>query len=170
MFWFYLLTIIAPPNVSFSELSFIPSAEPRYTEPPELILFFNVYITPPTNVTCQVDNFPVNISVLSREVILGVYNPLNYALLSPVTNVTVTLRTRQAGSYQCTVSVFRASGDSLPYVQTPPINVLCQGALQNELAGMNINKKFFVPVTGTPIGLSTKRTIETVALLDCPHQ
>ena len=49
----------------------------------------------------------MDVAVLSREVTAGEYLPPSTA--SPVTNVTVTLRTRQAGNYQCTVSVFRAS-------------------------------------------------------------
>ena len=49
----------------------------------------------------------MDVADLSREVTAREYVPTNTAL--PVTNVTVTLRTRQAGDYQCTVSVFRAS-------------------------------------------------------------
>ena len=88
------------------EIPFIPSTKPRDNDPPEFILSFNVSVVPPTYVTCQVDNTPVDIAVLSREVTVGEYLPFSTA--SPVTNVNVTLRTRQAGNYQCTVSVFRA--------------------------------------------------------------
>ena len=49
----------------------------------------------------------MDVAVLSREVTAGEYLPPSST--SPVTNVTVTLRTRQSGNYQCTVSVFRAS-------------------------------------------------------------
>ena len=65
----------------------------------------------------------MDIAVLSREVTAGlyIYGPSSTAL--PVTNVNVTLRTRQAGNYQCTVSVFRASGNNLTDVTTSPINI-----------------------------------------------
>ena len=68
-------------------------------------------VAPPTYVTCQVGITPVDVAVLSREVTAGEYLPPSTA--SPVTDVTVTLRTRQAGDYQCTVSVFRSSGSNL---------------------------------------------------------
>ena len=99
----------------------IPSTKPRDTDPPELILSFNVSVAPPTYVTCQVDSTPVDVAVLSREVIAGEYLPPSTT--SPVTNVTVTLRTRQAGNYQCTVSVFRASGSNLTNTSALPINI-----------------------------------------------
>ena len=89
------------------EVSFIPSTKPIDTDPPELILSFNVRVAPPTYVTCQVDSTPMDVTVLSHEVTAGLYSPPKTT--SPVTNVTVTLGTRQAGDYQCPVSVFRAS-------------------------------------------------------------
>ena len=66
----------------------------------------------------------MDVAVLSREVTAGEYN-LPFA--SPVTNVTVTLITRQDGNYQCTVSVFRASmtdiTDALTNATTSPISI-----------------------------------------------
>ena len=64
-------------------------------------------VAPPTYVTCQVDGTPVDVVDVFREVTAGLYDSSSTA--SPVTNVTVTLRTRQAGNYRCTVSVYRAS-------------------------------------------------------------
>ena len=64
-------------------------------------------VAPPTFVTCQVDGTPLDVVDLSREVTAGKYNP--FITTSPATDVNVTLRTRQAGNYQCNVSVFRAS-------------------------------------------------------------
>ena len=109
------------PNRLVSEVSFIPSTKPSDTDPAEFILSFNVSVAPPTYVTCQVDSTPVDVAVLSREVTVGEYLPPSTA--SPVTNVNVTLRTRQAGNYQCTVSVFRASGSALNDTTTSPISV-----------------------------------------------
>ena len=103
-------------------VAFIPSTNPRDTDPPELILSFNVMVAPPTYVTCQVGNTPVDVAALSREVTAGEYLPSSTA--SPVTNVTVTLRTRQAGNYTCTVSVFRASGYNLIDAAASSISIL----------------------------------------------
>ena len=111
----------ANPNPAVTEIAFIPSTKPKNNDPPEVILSFNVSVAPPTYVTCQVDSTPVDVAVLSREVTAGEYLPPNTA--SPVTNVNVTLRTRQAGNYQCTVSVFRANGDNLTNATTSPINI-----------------------------------------------
>ena len=102
-------------------LLYIPSTKPRDTDPPELLLSFNVMVAPPTYVTCQVGSTPVDVAVLSREVTAGLYDPPSTA--SPVTNVNVTLTTRQAGNYRCTVTVFRASGDNLNDTITPPISI-----------------------------------------------
>ena len=111
----------ATPNPLVSEVSFIPSTKPRDTDPAEFILSFNVSVAPPTYVTCQVDSTPMDVAVLSREVTVGEYLPPSTA--SPVTNVNVTLRKRQAGNYQCTVFIFRASGKALNIATTSPITV-----------------------------------------------
>ena len=111
----------AVPNLVVSEISFIPSTKPRDNNPPEVILSFSVMVAPPTHITCQVGSTPVGVAVLSRQVTAGEYQPPSTA--SPVTNVNVTLRTRQAGNYQCTVSVFRASGSNLIDDTTSPITI-----------------------------------------------
>ena len=113
----------ATPNPALSEVSFIPSTNRRDADSPEITLSFNVSIAPPTYVTCQVDSTTVDIAVLSREVIAGEYLPTYLCSASPVTNVTVALRTRQAGSYRCTVLVFRASGNDLTNATTSPISI-----------------------------------------------
>ena len=114
-------TDTATPNPVVTGLSYIPSTMPRDTDPPELILSFSVTVAPPTNVTCQVGSTPVDVAVLSREVTAGEYQPSSNTL--PVTNVNVTLRTRQAGNYQCTVSVYRASMDALTDATALPIAI-----------------------------------------------
>ena len=114
-------TCTAVPNTVVTGLSHIPSTKPKDTDPPELILSFNVSVAPPTYVTCQVGSTPVDVAVVSREVTAGLYSPPSTA--SPVTNVNVTLRTRQAGNYQCTVSVFRASGNNLTDATTSSISI-----------------------------------------------
>ena len=117
----YSLQHTAIPNPVLSEVSFIPSTNPRDKDPPELILSFSVHLAPPTYVTCQVDSTPVNVAILSREVTAG--EILKSSTSSPVTNVNVTMRTRQAGNYECTVSVFRASGSDLTDATTSQISV-----------------------------------------------
>ena len=117
----YSLQLTAIPNPVVKEITFNPSTKPRDTDPPEIILSFNVSVVPPTYVTCQVDSTTVDVADLSREVIAGEYLPPSTA--SPVTCVAVTLRTRQAGNYTCTVSVFRASGNNLTNATTGPINI-----------------------------------------------
>ena len=116
---------IDTPNPIVTNLTFIPSTKSRDSDPAELILSFNVMVAPPTYVTCQVDDTPVDVADLSREVTSTLYLPSNTT--SPVTSVTVTLKTRQAGGYQCTVSVFRASmtcsTNALNDAITSPINI-----------------------------------------------
>ena len=102
-----MFTSTAIPNPVVTGLSYIPSTLPRNTNPPEFILSFSVMVAPPTNVTCRVGTTPVDVAVLSRGVTTGLYDPTSTS--SPVTNVNVTLRTRQDGNYRCTVSVYRAS-------------------------------------------------------------
>ena len=120
-----MVTATAIPNPVVTEISFIPSTMPRDTDPPELILSFNVSVAPPTYVTCQVGSTPVDVAVLSRKTIATEYLPPSTA--SPVTNVTLTLRTRQAGNYHCNVSVYRANIVATNPVTSPetlPITIL----------------------------------------------
>ena len=76
----------------------------------------------------------MDIAVLSREVTAGEYQPSDNKL--PVTNVNVTLRTRQAGNYQCTVSVFRASGNYVTDTATSLISISGRITL-NKLVNIN---------------------------------
>ena len=94
------------PIIGFAPVFNLPS-QSRDTDPPEFTLSFSVIRAPPTYVICQVGSTPVDVAVLSREVTSGEYLPPSTA--SPVTNVIVSLRTRQAGNYQCIVFVIRAS-------------------------------------------------------------
>lgn len=94
----------------------LPSQQ-RSSNPPEFTLSFSVIIAPPTYVKCHAGSLPVEIVSISRQVTDGVYVP-ELTASSPVTLVSVTLRTRQAGDYQCTISVFRASGANLSVATT----------------------------------------------------
>ena len=114
-------TPIAVPNPILTNVSFISSNKPRYTHPPDITLTFNVLRAPPTSIECNVSSTPVDVAVLSREVTAGEYQPPSTKL--PVTNVTVTMKTRQVGDYQCTVSVFRVNKDPLDNVTTSPITI-----------------------------------------------
>ena len=70
----------------------------RDTDPPVFTLTFVVDRRPPTNVTCTIDGVMFNIlnDDLSREV-LASEDPISVQVI-------VTVRMRQGGSYQCTVS------------------------------------------------------------------
>ena len=133
----------AVPNPVVTELSYVPSTKPRDNDPPEVILSFSVMVAPPTYVTCQVGSNPLDVAPLTREVTAGLYSPPSTA--SPVTNVTVTLRTRQAGNYQCIVSVFRASGDNLTNTTTSPISISGRIALTKlvNVNGIKLPHLFF---------------------------
>ena len=121
----------ARPNPVVMTVTFIQLTKPRDTDPPEFIMFFNVSVAPPTYVTCQVSGTAVEVADLSREVSARLYLPPSTA--APVTTVTVTLRTRQAGNYQCIVSVFRASGSNLNDTTTAPIHISGWITLANAL-------------------------------------
>ena len=100
------ITAVPNPIIESPPVFNLPS-QSRDTDPPYFTLSFNIMVAPPTYVTCQADGISVGVADVSREVTAGEYLPPSTT--SPVTNVSVTLRTRQAGNYQCTVSVFRAS-------------------------------------------------------------
>ena len=78
----------------------------RYIDPPVFNLRFNVTNGPPTNVTCTGPNsFSINQTSddLSREVVKD-----GTAML-----VTVTVRMREGGNYQCTVSNARVDDGNI---------------------------------------------------------
>ena len=107
----HIVTIILPTTATpypfrASAAMFNLPVQSRDTDPPEFTLRFSVTVVPPTYFTCQVNGTYRYVDVF-REVTAGLYNSSSNA--SPVTNVTLTVRTRQAGYYQCTVEVFRAS-------------------------------------------------------------
>ena len=72
------------------------------TNPPVFTLSFNVSDGPPTDVTCTdgTNSLTIDSSDLSRVIVNGPQS---------VTQVTVTVRMRQAGIYQCTVSNARVT-------------------------------------------------------------
>ena len=78
----------------------------REANPPVFTLIFNVSDGPPTDVTCTYGSNPFIIASgdLSRVVVNG---------SESVTQVTVTVRMRQAGTYQCTVSNARVVNDTI---------------------------------------------------------
>ena len=78
----------------------------RDADPPVFTLSFNVSDGPPTDVTCTDGTNPLTIdsSDLSRVI---VNRPQS------VTQVTVTVRMRQAGIYQCTVSNARVANGTI---------------------------------------------------------
>ena len=89
------LHFIAGPEAGNMSLSLIST--PRYVDPPVFNLRFVVTNGPPTDVTCTGPNsFSINQTSddLSREVVND----------GTATLVTVTVRMREEGNYQCTVS------------------------------------------------------------------
>ena len=85
----------------------------RDANPPVFTLTFNVSDGPPTDVNCTDGSNPFTIASgdLSRVVVNGT---------GSITQVTVTVRMRQAGTYQCTVSNARVTNGPIPG-QTGPI-------------------------------------------------
>ena len=78
----------------------------RDANPPIFTLSFNVSDGPPTDVTCTDGTNPLTItsSDLSRMIVNGP---------EFVTQVTVTVRMRHAGTYQCTVSNDRVTDGTI---------------------------------------------------------
>ena len=66
----------------------------RLATPPVFSLSFNVSDGPPTTVNCTVNGNEIS-TELSRVIVNGT---------GSITRVTVTVRLREAGNYQCTVS------------------------------------------------------------------
>ena len=79
----------------------------RDAKPPVFTLTFNVSDGPPTDVSCTDGSNPFTITSgdLSRVIVNGTES---------VTQVTVTVRMRQAGTYQCTVSNARVTNGPIP--------------------------------------------------------
>ena len=79
----------------------------RDAVPPVFTLTFNVSNGSPTNVSCTIgsNKFTIASGDLSRVVVNGP---------GFVTQVTVTVRMRQAGTYQCTVSNARVTNGPIP--------------------------------------------------------
>ena len=81
----------------------------RDANPPVFTFTFNVSNGPPTDVTCTDGSNPFTIAGgdLSRVIVNGT---------GSVTQVTVTVRMRQAGTYQCTVSNARVDAGTIDSV------------------------------------------------------
>ena len=98
------LHFIAGPKAGDMSLSLIST--PRYVDPLEFNLSFNVTNGPPTDVTCTGPNsFSIDETSddLSREVVN----------VGTGTLVTVTVRMREGGNYQCTVSNARVDAGEI---------------------------------------------------------
>ena len=75
----------------------------RLASPPVFSLSFNVSEGPPTTVSCTVGGTGIS-TELSRVIVDGT---------GSITRVTVTVRLREAGSYQCTVFNSRVAAGTL---------------------------------------------------------
>ena len=91
---------------SLRQINFTLVSTSRDADPPVFTLTFVVDRRPPTDVTCTVDSVMFNIpdDDLSREV-LASEDPISVQVI-------VTVRMRQGGSYQCTVSNNAPNGNS----------------------------------------------------------
>ena len=88
----------ADTNMQFSLLS-----TSRLATPPVFSLSFNVSNGPPTSVSCTVNGNGIS-TELSRVIVNGT---------GSITRVTVTVRLREAGNYQCTVSNERVTAGTI---------------------------------------------------------
>ena len=90
---YYLLLFLAGPkceeDMHFSLIS------TRIATPSVFILTFNVSDGPPTTISCSVGDSMLPVRHLFREIINGA---------GFITQVTVTVESRQAGDYECTVT------------------------------------------------------------------
>ena len=84
----------------------------RDTDPPVFTLTFISSFGPPSVVTCTLNNIALNTSLytVSREVTRPQYTSSSEP---DMTRVTVTMRTRQSGTYRCSVTVM-GRNDSVP--------------------------------------------------------
>ena len=109
---FYNHPIIAGPKCEkYMRFSLIST---RIATPLVFTLTFNVSDGPPTNVSCSVGDsmLPVR-HFISREIINGT---------GFITQVTVTVESRQAGDYKCTVSNERVIIHTINQVTAPSSN------------------------------------------------
>ena len=97
-------------NLEFSLLS------TRDANPPVFTLYFNVTNTPPTTVTCSVNDNTFNITENDLNRVPDISTD------SIRVGVTVTIRRREAGEYSCTVRT-DSSIKSFPTTTTPGINI-----------------------------------------------
>ena len=77
----------------------------RDADPPQFTLSFNVSNAPATTVNCSVNDEPIENMGVSRDILDGEPPTL--------TEVTVTIRQRSAGVYNCTVSNARVEDDTI---------------------------------------------------------
>ena len=98
------LHFIAGPEAGNMSLSLIST--PRYVDPPVFNLSFNVTNGPPTDVTCTGPN-AFSITQTSDDLSREIVNDGTAAM------VTVTVRMREGGNYQCTVSNARVEDDGI---------------------------------------------------------
>ena len=81
----------------------------RLSTPPVFSLSFNVSDGPPTTVSCSVNGNGIS-TELSRVIVNGP---------GSVTRVTVTVRLRETGNYQCNVSNDRVTNDPINGSSSP---------------------------------------------------
>ena len=94
-------------SVLSQALEFVPPSQPRDTDPPVYSLTFIVDDIPPTYITCLKDGANMNDSDITREIINSLYMTTGKSVS---VRVKLTLKTRDAATYTCTVGFFKDIG------------------------------------------------------------
>ena len=117
----YILYFLDGPLVNRNKDLEFTLLSTRDTNPPVFALYFEVINTPPTTVTCSVNDNTFNITEkdLNREPKMST-DPIRVTVIA-------TIRKREAGKYTCTVRT-DSSIKSFPTPTTPGINI--SGKLQ----------------------------------------
>uniref|UniRef100_A0A1X7U1L7 Fibronectin type-III domain-containing protein n=1 Tax=Amphimedon queenslandica TaxID=400682 RepID=A0A1X7U1L7_AMPQE len=134
----------ADPTMQFSLLS-----TSRLATPPVFSLSFNVSDGPPTTVNCLVNGNGIS-TELSRVIVNGP---------GSVTRVTVTVRLREAGNYQCTVSNARVTSSLNILVSDTPTGLtatrLSTGLAHSTVSGATGYEVYYQLSSITPVSVGT---------------
>ena len=91
----------------FQSLQFVPPSQTRDAEPPLYSLTFIVNDIPPTYITCLKDDVTINDTDVTREIINSLYMESGSSVS---VRVRLSLKTRDAATYNCTVGFFKHMG------------------------------------------------------------
>ena len=113
---YMIIILIGGPIVDRNKALTFTLLSTRDANPPVYSLYFNVRDTPPTTVTCSVNDNTFNIT--EKDL-----NHVPEMTADPIrVSVIVTIRKREAGEYTCTVRT-DSSIKSFPTTTAPGINI-----------------------------------------------